>query len=132
MTMGYKNAFFLIFDIYYVALKIIIYVMSYTWYAPLVKFLLRFELIKALFSLSSLIWDTSTPISNSAVFQHTVLDPLKQSRFDFSNPKQTFVQIQLLEIDYGRFVFSDSFVPDASKTSGTLFPHYRWLKTPEV
>ena len=61
------------------------------------------------------VWDTSMPISNSAVFQHTVLDPLKQSRFDFSNPKQTFVRIQLLEIDYGRSLFSDSFVPDASK-----------------
>ena len=47
MTVGYKNAFFLIFDIYYVALKIITYVMSYTWYASLVKFLFRFELIKA-------------------------------------------------------------------------------------
>ena len=47
MTMGYKNAFLLIFDISYVALKTVTYVMSYTRYASLVKFLLRFELIKA-------------------------------------------------------------------------------------
>ena len=45
------------------------------------------------------VWDTSMSISNSANFLHTVLDPLKQSRLDFSNPKQTFVRIQLLEID---------------------------------
>ena len=38
---------FLIFDIYYVALKIVTYVMSYTGYASLVKILLKFELIKA-------------------------------------------------------------------------------------
>ena len=44
--MGYKNAFFLIFDIYYVALKILTYVMSHTGYASLIKFLFRFELIK--------------------------------------------------------------------------------------
>ena len=177
--------------------------MSYTWYASLVKFLLRFEIIKAHFSLFRLshfssfrpilssyriilnlfrvfwgyfglfrpilnfssfrlirahlgsfqfislislqftkknqmyqylfydyhlvyilatVWDTSMSISNSAVFLHTVLDPLK------SNSKQTFVWIQLLGIDYGRSLFSDSFLPDAS----TLFPYYRWLKTPEV
>ena len=54
MTMGYKNAFFLIFGIYYVALKIVKYVMSYTWYALQVKFLLRFELIKAHWSSFSL------------------------------------------------------------------------------
>ena len=40
-------------------------------------------------------------------FLHTVLDPLKQSRLDFSNPKETFVRIQLLEIDYRRSLFSD-------------------------
>ena len=43
--MGDKNAFFLIFDIYYVVLKIVTYAMSYTGYASLVKFLLRFELV---------------------------------------------------------------------------------------
>ena len=32
MTMGYKSAFYLIFDIYYVGLKIVTYVMSYTEY----------------------------------------------------------------------------------------------------
>ena len=42
-----KRFFFLIFDIYYVALKLLIYVMSYTGYASLVKFLLEFELIEA-------------------------------------------------------------------------------------
>ena len=47
MTMGNKNAFFLIFDIYYVALNVVTYVMSYTVYASQVKFLLRLELIKA-------------------------------------------------------------------------------------
>ena len=46
-------------------------------------------------------------ISNSAAFPHTILDSLKQSRLDFSNSKQTFVRIQLLEIDCGRFLFSD-------------------------
>ena len=66
--------------------------------------------------------DTTTSISKSAVFLQTVLDPLKQSRRDFSNTKQIFVRIQLLEIDYGRSLFSDSFVPNASKTFGTLFP----------
>ena len=30
------------------------------------------------------VWDTSTSILNSAVFLHTALDPLKQSRFDFT------------------------------------------------
>ena len=47
MTMGYKNLLFLIFNIYYAALKIVTYVMSYAGYASLVKFLSRFELIKA-------------------------------------------------------------------------------------
>ena len=47
IAMGYKNAFLLIFDISYVALKTVTYLMSYTRYASLVKFLLRFELIKA-------------------------------------------------------------------------------------
>ena len=50
MKMSHKNVFFfffLIFDIYYVALKILTYVMSYTGYASLVKFLLEFELIEA-------------------------------------------------------------------------------------
>ena len=37
-------------------------------------------------------------ISNSTFFIHSVLDPFKQNRLDFSNPKQTFVWIQLLEI----------------------------------
>ena len=44
--MGHKNVFF-IFDFYYVALKIVTYVVSYTGYASLVKMLLKFELIKA-------------------------------------------------------------------------------------
>ena len=43
--------------------------------------------------------DTSTLISNSPVFPHAVLNPLKQSRLDFSHPKETFVRIQLLELD---------------------------------
>ena len=77
-------------------------------------------------------WDTATSISNSAVFLQTVLDPLKQSKLDFSNTKQIFVRIQLLEIDYGRSLFSDSFVPNASKTFGTPFPYYDWFKTTEV
>ena len=47
ITVGYKNALFLIFDIYYVTLKIVTHGMSYTLYASLVKFLLRFEIIKA-------------------------------------------------------------------------------------
>ena len=51
------------------------------------------------------VWDTSTSISNSAVFLHIVLDLVKQSRFDFSNHKQTFVRIQLIEIDYKRSLF---------------------------
>ena len=42
MTMGYKNPLFLIFNIYYVALKIVTYVRSYAGYASQVKFLLRF------------------------------------------------------------------------------------------
>ena len=37
-------------------------------------------------------------ISNSTFFTHSVLYPFKQNRLDFSNPKQTFVWIQLLEI----------------------------------
>ena len=48
------------------------------------------------------VWDTSTSISDSSVFLHTVLDPLEQSRLGFSNPKETFVRIQLLEIGRGR------------------------------
>ena len=39
MAVGCKNAFFLIFDIYHFALKIVTYVTSYTGYASLVKFL---------------------------------------------------------------------------------------------
>ena len=39
--------FFYIFDIYYLVLKIVTYVMSYNGYASLVKVLLKFELIKA-------------------------------------------------------------------------------------
>ena len=68
--------------------------------------------------------DTSTSISNSPVSLHTALDPFKQSRLDFSNPKQTFVQIQLLETDYGKYLFSDLLVPKASKTFGALFLYY--------
>ena len=76
------------------------------------------------------VWDTSTSISNSALFLNTILDPLKQSRLDSSNPKRTFVRI--LEIDYGKTLFSDLFVPKASKTFGTLFLYFPWLETPEV
>ena len=43
--MGHKNVFF-IFGIYYVVLKIVIYVMSDTGYASLEKILLKFEVIK--------------------------------------------------------------------------------------
>ena len=64
-------------------------------------------------------------ILNSAVFLDTTFNPLLESRFEFSDPKQTFVQIQFLEISYGRSLFSDSFVPNASQTFGTLFPYYR-------
>ena len=47
MTIGDKIAsFFLIFDIYYVTLKIVTYVMSYNRCASLVIFFFRFELIK--------------------------------------------------------------------------------------
>ena len=64
--------------------------------------------------------DTSTSISNSLVSLHTIYDPFKHSRLDFSNPKQTFVHIQLLATDYGKSLFSGLFVPKASKTFGTL------------
>ena len=37
-----------------------------------------------------------------------------------SNPKQTFIPIQLLEINYGRSLLSDSFVPNASVKLSTL------------
>ena len=50
MKMDRKNVFF-IFDIYYLALKIVTYVMSYTEYASLVKILLKLKLIKAHLSL---------------------------------------------------------------------------------
>ena len=40
-------------------------------------------------------------------FSTYFLNLLKQSRLDFSNPKQTFARIQLLEIDCGRSLFSD-------------------------
>ena len=43
--MGHKNGGF--FDIYYVALKMVTYVMPYIGYASLVKNLLKFDLIKA-------------------------------------------------------------------------------------
>ena len=46
MRVGHKNVFF-IFNIYYVALKIVTYVMPYTGYASLVNILLKFELFKA-------------------------------------------------------------------------------------
>ena len=39
-------------------------------------------------------------------FSTYCLDPLKQSRLDFSNPKQTFIRIQLLEINCERSLFS--------------------------
>ena len=48
MKMSHKNG--LIFDIYYVALKIVTYGMSYIGYPSLVKILLKFELIKAILS----------------------------------------------------------------------------------
>ena len=44
--MSHKNAFF-VFDIYYVALKIVTYVMSYIGHTSLVKILLKLDLIKA-------------------------------------------------------------------------------------
>ena len=53
------------------------------------------------------VWDTSMSTSNSAVFQHTVLNPIEQSRLDFSEPKQTLAQIQLLENNCGSSLFSD-------------------------
>ena len=37
-----------------------------------------------------------------------------------SNPKQTFIPIQLLEINYRRSLVSDSFVPNASVKLSTL------------
>ena len=49
MKMGHWSVFF-IFDIYYVALKIVMYVISYTVYASLIKILLKFEFIKAYLS----------------------------------------------------------------------------------
>ena len=42
----------------------------------------------------------------------------------FCNPKQTFVRIRLLEIDYRKTLFSDLFVPKASKTFGFLFLYF--------
>ena len=54
------------------------------------------------------VWDTSTSISNPSGFLYTVLDPLKQSALDFTNPKQTFVRMQLLEVDCGSSHFSGS------------------------
>ena len=66
---------------------------------------------------------------NSKFRCFSVLGLLKQSRFDFSIPKQAFVEFQLLEIDYGRSLFSD-YLSNASKTFSTLWPYYRWLKTP--
>ena len=53
------------------------------------------------------VWDKLTSISNSTVFLHTVLDPLKQSWLDFSNTKQILARIQLLEIDCGGSFFLD-------------------------
>ena len=49
MKMGHRSVFF-IFDIYYVALKIVMYVISYTVYASLITILLKFEFIKAYLS----------------------------------------------------------------------------------
>ena len=46
MKMGHNNVFF-IFDIYYVTLKFVTCVMSYTEYASLINILLKFEPIKA-------------------------------------------------------------------------------------
>ena len=43
------------------------------------------------------VWDTSTSISNSAIFLHTSLDRLKQSRLDFSNSKQTLLKFNYLK-----------------------------------
>ena len=54
------------------------------------------------------VWHTSTSLSNSSVFLQTVHDTLKQSRLDFSNLKQTFVRIQLLEIECGTSLFKYS------------------------
>ena len=48
---GPQKHFFLFFDIYYVAVKIVTYIMSYTGYASLVKILLKFDLMKAHLSL---------------------------------------------------------------------------------
>ena len=59
------------------------------------------------FYISATVWDTSTSISNSIVFLHILLDPRKESRFDISNPRETFVLIQLLEIDFRTSLFSD-------------------------
>ena len=42
---GPQKCIFFIFHIYYAALKIVTYVLSYTGYALLVKILLKFELI---------------------------------------------------------------------------------------
>ena len=49
----------------------------------------------------------SLSISNSNDFLHTFLNPLTQTKFDFNSRKQTFVCIQLVEMDFGRSFFPD-------------------------
>ena len=64
------------------------------------------------------VWDTSTSISNPSGFLYTVLDPIKQSTLDFTNPKQTFVRMQLLEVDCGSsHFFCAKFLEPSSHTN---------------
>ena len=54
-------------------------------------------------------------------FLHTDLNPFKQSRLDFSNPKQTLLESNYLKSTAEGLSFQISFVPNAGET---------WLSLP--
>ena len=61
------------------------------------------------------VWDTSTSISNFVVFLNTIFDSLKQSRLDFSNPKQTLFKSNYFKSTSYSLSFQISFVSNKSK-----------------
>ena len=68
--------------------------------------------------------DTSTSISNSPVFLHTALDSLKAKLILATQSKLLF-RSDDLKLRAEGLSFQISFVPNGSKTFGTLFPYYR-------
>ena len=79
-----------------------------------------------------IVWDTSTSISNPAIFLHTVLDLLNKADLILATQSKLVFEFSSLKLTAEGLSFPISVVPDVSKAFHTLFPHCLLLKTPEV